>query len=201
MALLAGLAAALSCKRRRAYRCGRYGQAGDAQCERAKQFLHVDFTSRVLRFCRPTDNLASMLSFFFASLAIVLPGQTFPCTPVAVWDGDGPIWCEEGPRIRLSGIAAREIDETCSKRHPCPEASGAQAKAALVNLVGKPMGENRNGHTLVEGPTMRCFSAGGAGGYRTAAWCVSPKGGDLSCEMVRGGWALRWDRYWKGHRC
>jgi len=34
-----------------------------------------------------------------------------------------------------------------------------------------------------------------------AAWCVSPRSGDLSCAMVRGGWALRWDRYWRNHRC
>ena len=39
--------------------------------------------------------------------SVVAPGATFTCTPVAVWDGDGPIWCAEGPRIRLEGIAAR----------------------------------------------------------------------------------------------
>lgn len=142
-----------------------------------------------------------MLLLVLATIATVPSGVTFDCTPIAVWDGDGPLWCEEGPRVRLSGVAAREIDETCSKGHPCPSATGAQAKAALVDLVGKPVGQSRHGHTLVEGPAMRCLSAGGAGGNRTAAWCVSPKGGDLSCAMVRGGWALRWDRYWKGHRC
>src|SRR5687767_12542809 len=53
-------------------------------------------------------------------LAIVASGQSFACTPTAVWDGDGPIWCAEGPKIRLAGIAAREIDGTCKKGHPCP---------------------------------------------------------------------------------
>jgi hypothetical protein len=42
--------------------------------------------------------------------AVVPAGIAFPCTPVAVWDGDGPIWCAEGPRLRLAGIAARELD-------------------------------------------------------------------------------------------
>ena len=37
-----------------------------------------------------------------ALLAVIPAGQTFTCTPVAVWDGDGPIWCEEGPRIPAS---------------------------------------------------------------------------------------------------
>ena len=46
-----------------------------------------------------------MLTFLAAS--IVAAGQTFTCTPTHVWDGDGPIWCAEGPHVRLSGIAAR----------------------------------------------------------------------------------------------
>ena len=45
-----------------------------------------------------------------ASVPLVKAGQTFTCTPTHVWDGDGPIWCEEGPRLRLAGIAAREMD-------------------------------------------------------------------------------------------
>lgn len=45
-------------------------------------------------------------------LSVVPHGEAFECTPVAVWDGDGPIWCAEGPRLRLAGIAARELDGT-----------------------------------------------------------------------------------------
>jgi hypothetical protein len=48
---------------------------------------------------------------------------------------------------------------------------------------------------------MHCTSTGGAGGDRTGAWCISPRSGDISCAMVRGGWAARWERYWQGHRC
>ena len=135
-------------------------------------------------------------------LAMTIPaGQTFSCTPTAVWDGDGPIWCSEGPRVRLSGIAAREMDGTCSANHPCPTAGAKEARDALVALVGTPKGIGEHGHVLVTGPTMRCLSDGSAGGNRTAAWCVSPRGGDLSCAMVAGGWAAKWDRYWGSHRC
>jgi endonuclease YncB( thermonuclease family) len=141
------------------------------------------------------------ITLLIAALAVVPAGQTFTCTPTRVWDGDGPVWCKEGPRIRLSGIAAKEADETCRSNQPCPDASAAQAKAALVKLIGKQIGTSSHGHALVEGPAMRCRSVGSGGGDRTAAWCVSPVGGDLSCAMVKGGWALRWDRYWKGHRC
>jgi endonuclease YncB( thermonuclease family) len=134
-------------------------------------------------------------------VAVVPAGQSFECTPTRVWDGDGPIWCTEGPRIRLSGIAAREIDGTCRQNQPCPEADAEEARDALVRLVGRPTGRANEGHVLVEGPTMRCISDGGGGGSRTAAWCVSPIGGDLNCAMVKSGYALRWDRYWRNHVC
>lgn len=52
-------------------------------------------------------------------LLALATAATFVCTPVAVWDGDGPIWCKEGPKIRIAGIAAREMDGTCSRGHPC----------------------------------------------------------------------------------
>lgn len=141
------------------------------------------------------------VSLFLAAVVIMPAGQNFECTPTRVWDGDGPIWCAEGPRIRLSGIAAREMDGTCNPNQPCPAASAEEARDALVRLVGRATGRSAQGHVLVTGPTMRCQSVGSGVGNRTAAWCVSPQGGDLSCAMVRGGWALRWERYWKGHKC
>lgn len=136
-----------------------------------------------------------------ATVFVVPNGEPFECTPTHVWDGDGPIWCEEGPRIRLSGIAAREMDGTCRTNQPCPDASAEAAKVALANLIGKQVGIGEHGHILVQGPTMRCVSTGSAGGDRTGAWCVSPRGGDVSCAMIASGLALRWDRYWGDHRC
>lgn len=136
-----------------------------------------------------------------AQAAVVPEGQAFVCTPTRVWDGDGPVWCREGPRLRLSGIAARESDGTCNSNQPCPRASATQARDTLVSLIGRPVGKSPHGHILVSGPTMRCVSTGSAGGNRTGAWCVSPKSGDISCAMVRSGTALKWDRYWRNHRC
>jgi endonuclease YncB( thermonuclease family) len=136
-----------------------------------------------------------------SDVPVVSRGIVFDCTPTHVWDGDGPVWCKEGPRLRLAGIAARELDGTCSAGHPCPRASGELARTALVRLLGNPIGIGRHGHILVSGPTLKCRSDGSAGGNRTASWCVSPKSGDINCAMVRGGWAARWDRYWKNHQC
>lgn len=128
---------------------------------------------------------------------VVAAGATFTCTPVRVWDGDGPIWCAEGPRIRLAGIAAREMDGRCRTGHPCPDASGAQARDHLVRLIGRRTGTAATGHVLVDGEPLRCRSAGSGQGERTAAWCSNRRAGDLSRAMVRSGLALKWDRYWK----
>jgi endonuclease YncB( thermonuclease family) len=142
-----------------------------------------------------------MLISLLVTVTAIPAGQSFSCTPTRVWDGDGPIWCEEGPRVRLAGIAAREMDGTCRDNQPCPRASAEQSRDALANLLGKPIGQSREGHILVKGDKLACRSEGGAGGNRTAAWCVSPTHGDLSCAMVKTGYALRWDRYWRRNRC
>jgi endonuclease YncB( thermonuclease family) len=47
---------------------------------------------------------------------------------------------------------------------------------------------------------MRCVS-NGKSHERTTAWCVSPKRGDLGCAMVRSGFALKWDKFWRDHLC
>lgn len=154
-----------------------------------------------MAFCGSWGDLVVMLSILLATVLVVPAGETFACTPTHVWDGDGPVWCAEGPRVRLSGIAAREIDGNCRSNQPCPAAAAEEARDTLVALIGEPYGRGPNGHVLVNGPTMTCVSVGSGGGDRTAAWCVSPRGGDLSCAMVASGTALRWDRYWAGHRC
>ena len=132
---------------------------------------------------------------------VVAAGIAFACTPTAVHDGDGPIWCSEGPKVRLSGIAAREIDGTCKPGHPCPAASATVARDTLVRFLGGPKGKLPTGHVVVRAPAMTCRSDGGAGGSRTSAWCVTASGVDLNCAMVKSGAALRWLRYWRGHRC
>lgn len=142
-----------------------------------------------------------MIDLLLAAAVIVPAGQTFICTPISVWDGDGPVWCEEGPHVRLAGIAAREMDGTCRVNQPCPHADPVLARDALVRLVGTAVGSSSEGHVHVKGPSMQCLSAGNGRGNRTAAWCISPQSGDISCAMVIGGWALRWPVYWQKHRC
>lgn len=126
---------------------------------------------------------------------VVARGESFTCTPTRVWDGDGPIWCAEGPCVRLAGIAAREMDGSCRPGHPCPAASAEAAKAALVALLSGSRATSREGHALVAGPMLTCVSNGGARGERTGASCALPDGRDLSCEMMRSRTVERWARY------
>lgn len=142
-----------------------------------------------------------MITAMLLAAVIIPSGQSFACTPVRVWDGDGPIWCAEGPRIRLSGIAAREMDGSCKAAHPCPKADPVRSRDALVELVGRRTGIAPQGHIIVTGPTMLCRSVGRAGGDRTGAFCVSPRSGDLSCRMVASNWAVKWPKYWQRHKC
>ena len=118
-----------------------------------------------------------------------------------MWDGDGPIWCAEGPRIRLAGVAARELDGSCRPSHPCPGPSGVAARNTLVGLLGGPRGTLGDGARQGRRRAARCVSEGDGKGGRTAAWCVAPRVGDLSCALVGKGVALRWDRYWRDGQC
>jgi endonuclease YncB( thermonuclease family) len=113
--------------------------------------------------------------------------QSFICTVTKVHDGDGPIWCAEGPKVRLTAIAARELDESCSPGHPCPAASGGDAQKELEGLALNQV--------------LRCEQTG-TSYNRITAWCWREDGVELNCAMVRSGKALRWERYDpKGRLC
>lgn len=142
-----------------------------------------------------------MMSLIVTAAMIVPSGRIFQCRPTHVYDGDGPVWCAEGPKVRISGIAAREADGTCRPNQPCPQASAQQARDALVNLFGGPKGRIATGHIQVRSAPMVCRSVGGAGGSRTAAWCTLADGRDLSCAMIATKMVLVWPRYWRDHRC
>lgn len=146
-------------------------------------------------------SLLESVTYANTALSIVATGETFTCTPTSVWDGDGPIWCAEGPRIRIAGVAAREMDGSCRPGHPCPSVSAIDARDRLVQLLGGSKGRHSTGHVIVRSEPMQCVSEGSARGTRTAAWCHAPAFGDLSCAVVRAGGAVRWDRYWRDHRC
>lgn len=132
-----------------------------------------------------------------AHVAVVPAGETFTCTPVRVWDADGPIWCAEGPRVRLDGIAAREMDGDCLPGHPCPAMNPLAARARLVALLApKRIWPLKSHHIALEGaPGLSCTSSGSAKGNRTSAICRTAANEDIGCALIAAGAALEWRRY------
>jgi endonuclease YncB( thermonuclease family) len=107
-------------------------------------------------------------------------GPRFDCRVTGVHDGDGPIYCASGEKVRLTAIAARETDGRCAPGHPCPAASAAAATDALRRLA--------------MGQTLVCEKTGTSYG-RVTAWCWRDDGVELNCAMVEGGTAAYWRRY------
>jgi endonuclease YncB( thermonuclease family) len=99
---------------------------------------------------------------------------SFSCVVQYVTDGD-TFRCSNGTRIRLSSIDTPEMPGSCRQGRVCAPGNPYAAKAALERLIG--------------GRTVQCQPVGMSYG-RVAAWC-SVGGMDLSCAMVRGGYAIR----------
>jgi len=136
--------------------------------------------------------LAALIFIIISAMASRKPetvdtasGRSFACTVLSVYDGDGPINCAEidkagqQVKVRLRGIEAREIDNSCRYADLCPQASGADAKAELTRIaVGR----------------MQCVSFGPSYN-RVDAACHTASGVNVSCEMIRRGKAVRWPEY------
>jgi endonuclease YncB( thermonuclease family) len=112
------------------------------------------------------------------STAILTGSAGLSCVVSKVTDGD-TIRCASGERVRLAGIEAAELRGGCHLP-VCPTMPGREAKQAMSRLVlGRP---------------LRC-TVTGTSYSRLTAFCKLPGGADLSCEAIRRGIAVRWERY------
>jgi len=102
----------------------------------------------------------------------------FSCDVSYVNDGD-TLRCQDGTRVRLHAIAARETDGSCSPGHPCPSASASTSKASLEKLAGR---------------RINCIQTG-TSYRRVTAICDNEQGVEINCAMVRSGAAVIWDRF------
>ena len=109
----------------------------------------------------------------------------FPCTVVKVMDGDGPVICEEQDQagrqvqVRLRGIEARDGDGGCRIAQGCPQMNWQEARAVLTRIAGA---------------RMNCVSYD-AYRDRVDAFCSTPAGVDVNCELVKMGAAVRWPEF------
>lgn len=74
-------------------------------------------------------------------LAAALP--TFTCDVVRVHDGDGPLWCRSGEKVRVAGIQAPDFESAEPCRRPdarrasytCDDRAAARSQRIVNSLV------------------------------------------------------------------
>lgn len=114
----------------------------------------------------------------------------FLCVVLSVHDGDGPIRCATGEKIRVAGIQAPDFEraEPCRLSRPgyvCDDARAQRSQRIAANML--------------VGRTLSCRSVDKSWG-RTVAICALPGGRDLSCALIAAGAAVRWDSYWRRYK-
>ena len=100
------------------------------------------------------------------------------CTVVSVHDAD-TFRCQDGQRIRVAVINAREVDGSCN-HYPCP---------AMRHERALPIAEN-----LLLGRTVRLHPVGRSG-KRIVADVTLPDGRNYGCAMIASGAATDWSEY------
>lgn len=93
---------------------------------------------------------------------------------------DGDTLAAGTDRLRIHGIDAPEMDQTCQRRggtYPC----GSMARDAMVAILG------RGGLTCEALDTDRYG--------RSVVRCVTDRGADIGAELVRQGWAVAYRRF------
>lgn len=112
-----------------------------------------------------------------AALLLVLSGAPSSAATVGVIDGDTLSIGSE--RVRLWGIDAPEMSQTCY-RHDVAFECGRAARQALLQII--------------RGRDVTCTPVARDRYGRTVASCRAA-GDDLGSEMARAGWALDYARY------
>lgn len=111
------------------------------------------------------------------------------CEVVRVHDGDGPLWCRSGVKIRIAGVQAPDFARAAPCRRPaaqrrayvCDDRAARRSRLLVARLT--------LGKRLVCQPVDRSYG-------RVVARCTLPDGRSLSCAAIAAGAAVRWNRYW-----
>lgn len=106
------------------------------------------------------------------------------CIAAHAIDGD-TLRCADGVRIRVQGIEANELHRPGCHLPVCPIVTGADGRRWMEATVG--------GKDLRYEPVGKSYR-------RITAWVTLPSGRDLSCEAIRAGVAVRWEKFDRGGR-
>ncbi len=125
-----------------------------------------------------------------AALIAAAAIPSFNCDVIKVHDGDGPLWCRSGEKIRVAGIQAPDFENA----EPCRRPDGRRANYTCDDRAAERAQRIMSGLTM--GKRLSCQPTGKSYS-RIVARCTLPDGRSLSCAAIAGGAAVRWDRYWR----
>lgn len=140
------------------------------------QCLPSTFGAIIIKFLLPNLTTRFVVAALAAAVATPGNGQTLVGDASAA---DGDSLTLGGQRVRLFGIDAPELDQTCEK-DGAAWSCGAAAKAQLAQLVS--------------GQRVECRGQGADQYGRTLAVC-SVGYGEINRIMVEQGWALAYRQY------
>jgi endonuclease YncB( thermonuclease family) len=130
-----------------------------------------------------------MIAVMFAAAAL----PAFTCDVIRVHDGDGPLWCRSGEKVRVAGIQAPDFASAAPCRRPAARRAtytcNDRAAARSQQIVSR----------LTLHKRLACQPVG-TSYKRIVARCTLPDGRSLSCAAISAGAAVRWDRYWRQYR-
>ena len=115
---------------------------------------------------------------------------SFVCQVAKVYDGDGPLWCKNGIKVRVAGVQAPDFE----RAEPC-----RRRAAGYVCDDRKAAASQRIAARIVLGKALSCQPVGRSY-QRVVARCTLPDGRSLSCALIAAGAAARWDSYWRRYK-
>lgn len=114
----------------------------------------------------------------------------FECRVTKVHDGDGPLWCADGRKVRIAGTQSPDFEDT----DPCRRGKAAYVCSDVLARRSQQIVERLTLNlTLRCQPVDRSYS-------RIVARCTLPDGRSLSCATIAAGAAQRWDYYWRRYK-
>ena len=155
-----------------------------ANARHAEELRRRSETACEVPFTPSHHDIAEGMILFVAAAA------AFPCVVVRVHDGDGPLWCRSGQKIRVAGIQAPDFESAEPCRRP------AARRVAYTCDDRAAAGAQRIVSRLTLGKRLTCQPQGKSYS-RIVARCTLPDGRSLSCAAIAAGAAVRWDRYWR----
>lgn len=121
------------------------------------------------------------------------PLPPFVCAVVKVHDGDGPLWCRLGQKVRVAGIQAPDFKSAEPCRRPAARRATYTCDDTAARLSQQIVSRLTLHQRLVCQPTGTSYK-------RVVARCTLPDGRSLSCATIAAGAAVRWDTYWRRYK-